>query len=153
MTKFRIHLTPSERTELTDFVKKGKRSAKHIQYAQILLASDEQVKRESETAIAAHYHLSVKTVERVRAAFCESGLGIFEQKLRKTRSDKRLDARVESHLIALCCQPTPHGQPKWTLKMLADRLVELEVVSSITRMSVSNLLKKTNLSPFKKSNG
>lgn len=153
MTKFRINLSSEERITLTDFVTKGKRLAKHMQYAQILLASDEQVRRESESLIASQYHVSVKTVERVRARFCEVGMGIFEKKLPKSRSDKKLDARVESHLIALSCQPTPQGEPRWTLKMLADRLVELEVIDSITRMSVSNLLKKTNSSLSKSNNG
>jgi hypothetical protein len=70
-------------------------------------------------------------------------MGIFDKKLRKTRSDKKFDARVEAHLITLCCQTPPNGKPKWKLQMLADRLVELGVVPSITSMSVCNLLKKT----------
>lgn len=153
MTKFRINLVPYEREELTNYVKNGKRLAKHRQYAQILLASDEQVERQSESFIAKHYQVSLKTVERVRKSFCESGMAIFEKKIRKTRSDKKLDARVEAHLITLCCQDPPNGEPKWKLQMLADRLVELEIVSSITAMSVCNLLKKTRLSLFRKSNG
>lgn len=153
MTKFRINLASHEREELINYVKNGKRLAKHRQYAQILLASDEQIERQSESFIATHYHVSVKTVERVRKFFCEDGMGIFDKKPRKTRSDKKFDARVEAHIIAICCQNTPNGEPKWKLQMIADRLVALEVVSSISAMSVCNLLKKTRLSPFKKSNG
>ena len=73
MTKYRINLMPDERHQLIEWVKNGKRAAKHIQYAQILLASDEQIVRQSELFIAAHYHISVKTVERVRKNFCQQG--------------------------------------------------------------------------------
>jgi transposase len=153
MTKFRINLTPLERDELTAYVKTGKRLAKHRQYAQILLASDEQVERLSESFIATHYQVSLKTVERVRKSFCEIGMTIFEKKLRKTRSDKKFDARVEAHLIAISCQIPPNGEPKWKLQMLADRLIELEIVPSISSMSVCNLLKKTRLSRSQKNSG
>lgn len=142
-----------EREVLLSYVTKGKHSARTIQYAHILLCSDEQVERQSEKMISQKYHMSTKMVERVRKSFCEEGMDIFTKKLRKTRSDKKLDARVESHLIALCCQAAPNNLPRWTLKMLADRLIELEVVDSITPMSVCNLLKKTNLSPSKKRSG
>lgn len=153
MTKFRINLVPHEREELTNYVKNGKRLAKHRQYAQILLASDEQIERQSESFIATHYQVSLKTVERVRKSFCEEGMSIFDKKLRKTRSDKKFDARVEAHLITICCQSPPSGEPKWKLQMLADRLVELEIVPSITAMSVCNLLKKMRLSLSKNSSG
>ena len=153
MTKFRINLVPHERAELVNFVKNGKKLAKHRQYAQILLASDEQIERQSESFIATHYQVSLKTVERVRKSFCEEGMSIFDKKLRKTRSDKKFDARVEAHLITICCQNPPSGEPKWKLQMLADRLVELEIVPSITAMSVCNLLKKMKLSLSKNSSG
>ena len=153
MTKFRINLVPIEREELTNYVNKGKKLARHRQYAQILLASDEQVERQSESFIATHYQVSLKTVERVRKSFCEEGMAIFDKKLRQTRNDKKFDARVEAHLIAICCQSPPNDEPKWKLQMLADRLVELEIVESITAMSVCNLLKKTKSSLSKNSSG
>jgi transposase len=153
MTKYRINLSLEEQSYLRTYVKTGKHLAKHIQYAQIILASDAQIERQSETEISANYHISIKTVERVRKNFCAIGMGIFEKKRRKTRKDKKLDARVESHLIALCCQKPPNDAPQWKLQMLADRLVELEIVDSISAMSVCNLLKKMNLSLSKKNNG
>ncbi len=153
MTKYRIHLSELERSILLERVTKGKHTSQHVKYAHILLSSDENTIRKSETEISSQYHLSTKTVERVRKLFCEQGMEIFIKKPNKTRSDKKFDARVESHLISLCCTERSSDAPKWTLKMLADKLVELEIVESITPMSVSNLLKKTNLSPFNKKVG
>lgn len=152
-SRYHIHLTSEERSTLENWVKTGKRSARHIQYSHILLNCDETAnhKLARMADIADRYQVCARTVDRVKHAFCERGMGIFEKQERKTRSDKKLDARVEAHLIALVCQSPPQGAPRWKLQMLADRLVELEVVDSITKMSVSNLLKKMNLNPFKKS--
>lgn len=154
MAKYRIHLTPSERVDLLNWTKTGRRKAQHIQYSQILLCADESEGRTPlpDTEIAERYRTSTKSVERLRKEFCSSGMTLFDPKVRKTRSDKKFDARVEAHLIALACQAPPGGVPKWKLQLLADRLVELKVVDSISRMSVSKVLKKTNLSLFKKSN-
>lgn len=137
-----------------DWIKTGKRKAQHIQYSHILLNSDESEGRKVPrmTDIADRYQSTVRTVERVKKAFCEQGMSLFEAKERKTRSDKKLDARTEAHVIALLCQSPPNDAPRWKLQMLADRLVELEVVDSISKMSISNLLKKMNLSPSKKHN-
>lgn len=154
MTKFRINLTPDERGELTALLKKGRRKVQHTQYAQILLGSDEGNANLvlSAATLSERFYVSPKTVERVRKRFCEQGMGVFEPTQRATRSDKKFDARVESHLLAIACQAPPGGAPHWTLQMLSDRIVELRVVDAISRSSVCNLLKKTKLSPFKKSN-
>ncbi len=144
MTRYRIHLTPIERATLRDWVKKGKSKARVIQRAQVLLASDEQTGRQSERAISLAYHLSVKSVERIRKSFCEEGMGIFEPKPRKTRSDKKIDGRVEAHLIALVCSEPPAGHSKWKLQLLADKLVELQVIDAISATAVGTTLKKTN---------
>lgn len=153
MAKFRIHLTPSERSELLERVTTGKRSVQSIQYAHILLCSDEVVGRQTATTISKNYHISVKTVERIRKRFCEEGMEIFIKKPNKTRSDKKFDARLEAHLVTLCCQERTKDRPKWTLQLLADKLVELKAIDSITSMSVSKLLKKMNLSLSKKKVG
>ena len=89
---------------------------------------------------------STKTVERVRRPFCEQGLAMVEPTPRKTRSNKKIDGRVEAHLTALLCQSPPDEQPHWQLQMLADRLVELDVVEHISTTMVARLLKKTNSS-------
>ena len=142
MTIYRLYLTQDERETLELWVKKGKSSAKKVQSAQIILNSDENVERKSSTILAEILGVSVKTVERVRKKFCEEGLGMFEPKVRKVRSDKRIDGRTEAHLAALLCQSPPDGKPKWELKMLSEKLIELEVVEHISTTMVRRLIKK-----------
>ncbi len=108
----------------------------------MLLGSDENRCRVSEEELAERYHLSVRSVERIRKRFFEEGMAIFEKKVRKTRSDKKIDGRVEAHLVALVCQGPPEGESRWKLQLLADRLVALQVVEHISSTMVSRLLKK-----------
>lgn len=142
MTVYRLHLTPEERLILESWIKKGKHSTKKIQQAQILLNSDENVERKSSTILRDILGISVKTIERVRRQFCEEGMEIFILKPRKTRSDKKIDGRVEAHLTTLLCQSPPNDKPKWELKMLSDRLIELNVVEHISVTMVRRVLKK-----------
>lgn len=142
MTVYRLHLTPEERLILESWIKKGKHSTKKIQQAQILLNSDENVERKSSTILRDILGISVKTIERVRRQFCEEGMDIFILKPRKTRSDKKIDGRVEAHLTTLLCQSPPNDKPKWELKMLSDRLIELNVVEHISVTMVRRVLKK-----------
>lgn len=144
MTIYRLYLTEDERETLELWVKKGKSSAKKVQFAQIILNSDENIERKSSTILSGILGVSVKTVERVRKRFCQEGLGMFEIKPRKVRSDKRIDGRTEAHLATLLCQSPPAGKPRWELKMLADKLVELEVVDHISTTMVGRLIKKMN---------
>jgi transposase len=153
MTTYRLHLTTEERAVLEAWVKKGKHSVRKVQYAQILLNSDENIERKSSTVLKDILGVSVKTIERVRRQFCETGMAMFESKARKTRSDKKIDGRVEAHLTALLCQSPPDGKGAWTLRMLSDRLIELQIVEHISTTMVRRLLKKTNLSRSKRSNG
>lgn len=122
--------------------KKGKSSAKKVQYAQILLNSDQNVERKSCSELSQVVGVSVKTIERVRRKFCEQGLDLFVAKVRKTRSDKKIDGRVEAHLTSLLCQSPPEQKAKWELQLLADKLIELKVVEHISTTMVSRLLKK-----------
>jgi transposase len=147
MTIYRITLSPEERMILTDWISKGSRKARDIQKAYVLLASDEQIGRQSETELAATYQLSTRSIERLRKAFCEQGMAIFDKKVRKTRSDKKIDGKLEAHLLALVCSEPPQGQSKWKLQMLADKLVELKVIDSISHTSVAGILKKMRLNP------
>jgi len=142
MIKFRIKLTDSERATLTDWVTKGRHLAKKIQKAQVLLASDQTGGRQSQRQVALAYHLSERSVERIRKAFFEEGMGIFEKKERKTRSDKKIDGRVEAHLVALACSAPPEGHARWKRELLADKLVELQLISSISATAVGTTLKK-----------
>lgn len=142
MTIYRLYLTEDERETLELWVKKGKSSAKKVQSAQIILNSDENIERKSSTILAEILGVSVKTVERVRKMFCEEGLGMFEPKVRKVRSDKKIDGRTEAHLAALLCQSPPDGKPRWELKMLSEKLIELKVVEHISTTMVGRLIKK-----------
>lgn len=147
MIKHRLTLTATERKDLLAKVTKGKAAAKLIQKAQVLLASDETVGRQSQTTIAATYHLSTRSVERIRKDFCEQGMALFEPKPRLPRSDKKLTGEVEAHLIAIACSEPPAGESRWKLQAIADRLVELQVVETLSHTSVATVLKKMSLSP------
>jgi hypothetical protein len=146
MTKYRIKLTTLERTDLLDKVRKGKAAAKAIQKAQVILASDEASERKSQTQIAQAYHLSTRQVERIRREFAQQGMALFDPKPRQPRSDKKVDGTVEAHLIAIACSEPPAGESRWKLQAIADKLVELQVVESLSHTSVATVLKKTSLS-------
>jgi len=147
MIRHRITLTCDERAELLAKVQKGKSSAKAIQKANVLLDSDENVDRRSQTHIALTHHLSTRSIERIRKDFCERGMAVFVPKPRKPRSDKKVTGEVEAHLTAIACSEPPVGQSRWKLRAIADRLVEMNVVDSISHTSVATVLKKTSLSP------
>ncbi|WP_211320155.1 helix-turn-helix domain-containing protein [Hymenobacter nivis] len=139
-------MTPEERQTLEGWQKKYKSHSPKLQRIQILLNSDEQTGRRPAADLAAVLGVCTRTVERVRRQFCEEGMALFEPKPRKTRSDKKIDGRVEAHLLALLCQTPPDEQPRWQLQLLADQLVELQVVEHISTTMVARLLKKTNSS-------
>lgn len=146
MVLYRLFLTAEERQTLEGWQKKYKQHSPKLQRIQILLNSDEHTGRRPAPELAPVLGVSTKTVERVRRQFCEQGLAMFAPKPRKTRSDKKLDGRVEAHLTALLCQSPPDERPRWQLQLLADRLVELAVVEHISTTMVARLLKKTNSS-------
>ncbi len=142
MHKYRIYLSEEERETLTEWVKKGAGKAKVLQQAQVLLGSDEKAGKRSAFELAETYRLSERSVERIRKRFFAEGMEMFDKKERKTRSDKKIDGRVEAHLVALVCSGPPQGESKWKLQLLADRLVELKVVEHISSTMVGRLLKK-----------
>ena len=148
MTLYRLHLTADERQTLEGCQKKYKSQSPKLRDIQIILNSDEQSGRRPAPELAAVLGICTRTVERVRRQFCKEGLQMFEPKGRKTRSDKKIDGRVEAHLTALLCQSPPDDHPRWQLGMLANRLVELQVVEHISTTMVARLLKKTNSSLF-----
>lgn len=141
---YHLHLTPTERETLEAWVKKGKSSANRIKCAQILLNSDENIYRVSSAILSPILGTSVRTIERVRRQFCEQGMALFEAKPRKTRSDKKIDGRVEAYLTTLLCQAPPDQKPTWKLQLLSERLIELQVVEHISTTMVARLIKKMN---------
>jgi len=147
---YRVTLTVEEREELAALVRKGKGVVRRITRARILLLADEEREdgggKDADIAQALGVHQ--RTVERVRENCVLHGV---EAALNRTRPKKKkarkLDGEGEARLVQLACSEAPDGQERWTLRMLADRLVELEVVESITHETVRVTLKKTNSNP------
>lgn len=147
--KYLIELPSSERKYLQDVVTKGKAPAKMILRANILLASDRNASRKMTVAeIAEVYHTTPTTVQTVRTEYAQSGL--TETITRKKRETPpvapKVTGDVEAHIIALCCSAPPEGYVRWTVRLLADKAVELGYVESINYSTISRTLKKTNLS-------
>jgi transposase len=145
--KYKVTLTAGEQEYLKELITTGKSAARKLAHARILLACDETNGHRAppDTEVAAAVHVSRPTVERVRKAFVETGLeeALNAKRPRQTRPPV-FDGESEAQLIALACSPPPAGRTRWTLQLLADRLVELEVFESITGETVRRTLKKTN---------
>ncbi len=147
--KYIIELSEQDRSVLLDIVAKGASSARKILRANILLASDKRSDKYMTVAeIAENYHTTHTTVQTVRTSYCEKGLeATINRKKRETPPvPAKVTGEVEAHIIALACSDPPEGYSKWTLRLLADKSVELGYISSISYGTVSNILKKTNLS-------
>jgi transposase len=147
---FIVRLTETERSELEALVRKGKTSALAIARARILLKADQGAKGEAETDAEVAQALSVapKTVFNVRRRWVEDGLeaALHRKKQACASRSRKLDGKAEAKLVATCCAPAPQGRTRWTLRMLAGKLVELEVVNSISPETVRRTLKKMRLS-------
>jgi DNA-binding CsgD family transcriptional regulator len=143
---FIVRLTETERSELETLVRKGKASALAITRARILLKADQGKDGEAATDAEVAEALSVapKTVFNVRRRWVEHGLeaAIHRKKQAWASRSHKLDGRAEAQLVATCCGPAPQGRARWTLRMLAGKLVELQVVNSISPETVRSTLKK-----------
>ena len=138
---YHVDLTDEERTYLLQFISSGERSARQINRARILLLADEGQK---DRDIAASLHTSVSTVERTRQRFVEENLNALRERPRPGgRMRKKLDEKGVAFLKTLAHSKPPQGQKRWTMQLLADRLVELKMVTSISDETVRKELKKT----------
>lgn len=146
--KYIVRLTDEERNQLKAFVKKGKGAAYKIKHANILLSVDVDGPGLSPAAVAKALHCHQNTVYNVRQRFVEKGLeAALERKKQEKPSRKRkLDGEQEAKLVAIACSKAPAGRSRWTLKLLANELVALNVVDSICDQTVRRTLKKMNLS-------
>ncbi len=143
--KYEIDLTEKERKYLTDLISKGAAPARSIMRANILLASDRNNKKHMTiTEIARTFSTSTTTVENVRASYVEKGLQkTINRKKRETPPvAPKITGDVEAHIIALACSKPPDGYAKWSVRLLAEKCVELNYVESISHMTVSRTLKK-----------
>jgi transposase len=145
--KYIVRLSEAEQVELTDLIKTGKVAAHKRLHAQILLHSDVNNDQGGwkDEQISAACHVSVRTVERVRQRLVEQGLEAALNRAPKSRHRARkLDGEGEAHLVTLACSEPPRGRSRWTLALLADQLVALGQVDSISHECVRQTLKKTN---------
>ncbi len=146
MKKHIVRLAGEERKQLEDIVNKGKNTAYRVKHAYILLDADVEGKNLTDEEIAKAVHCHRNTVFNVRQRLVEHGLeAALERKKRETPPvAKILDGEKEARLIAIGCSQPPEGCARWTLKLLAERMVELEIVESISYETVRRTLKKTN---------
>jgi len=150
MKKYKVTLTDEERQHLHDLIAAGTAAAKKLAHARILLKADAAPGGPGwdDQQIADAVEVSTDTVARVRQRFVEQGLEAALVRKRQDRPsrERKLDGRAEARLLALACSAPPDGHKEWTMKLLADRLVELEVVDTLSDETVRRVLKKTNSS-------
>lgn len=148
--KYVVRLSAADRTLLTDLITAGKAAARAQTHARILLKADQGPDGPAwiDAEIVAALDVGERTVERVREAWVTRGAeaALYPRPTRAHRP-RRLDGEQEAHLVALACSAPPVGKKRWTLRLLANRLVELEIVDGIAPETVRQALKKTNSSP------
>lgn len=147
--RYRVTLTEEERTRLHDLLSSGKAAARTLTHARILLKADQGPTGPgwSDEAIRAALYVGVSTIARVRERFVEEGLdAALYQRPSPRHRQPRLDGRQEAHLLALTCSAPPAGQARWTLRLLADTMVEVEYVERVSHETVRQVLKKTRSS-------
>lgn len=147
--KYIVTLMEEERRMLQEMLSRGKAAARKLMHARILLKADAAVGGPgwNDEAIAEALEVGRATVERVRKEFVEEGLeAALERRQPRRQYRRRLDGDGEAHLVALACQEPPEGRSRWTLRLLADRMVRLEYVDQISYQTVRRTLKKTNSS-------
>lgn len=149
-----VRLTTDERQRLARLVRTGTHPARALTHAHVLLKADADGLGLGDEAIAIALGCGVRTIARIRKAFAEGGLDAAVHRKRPTgRRYRKLDGEQEARLVALACSPTPDGRGRWTLQLLADRLVELRVVDAVSDETVRRTLKKTTLSRGSSSSG
>jgi len=147
--KYIVTLAEDERKVLEGMLSRGKAAARKLMHARILLKADAASGGPDwhDDRIAEALEVGRATVERVRKQFVEEGLdAALERRTPRRRYRRKLDGDGEAHLVALACQEPPEGRSRWTLQLLADRMVELEYVDQISYQTVRRTLKKTNSS-------
>jgi transposase len=144
-----VTLTREERRMLQEMLSRGRAAARKLMHARILLKADVAAGSPgwNDEAIAEALEVGRATVERVRKEFVEEGLeAALERRKPRRQYRRKLDGDGEAHLIALACQEPPEGRSRWTLRLLADRMVQLEYVDEISYQTVRRTLKKTRSS-------
>ena len=148
MVRYKITLTEEERKDLKSITSKGKHRSQKLINALILLNCDEggfQTKRSTNEQVAGVLKISMKKIVRVKKRFVEEGLDVALHGHKGKRVyEKKADGDFEAHLVALSCSEPPEGFARWSLRLLADRIVELNHIDSISYETVRRVLKKRN---------
>jgi hypothetical protein len=154
--KYRVTLTEEERETLKKLIQKGHTAGYRIRHAQMLLALDETPANASWTDanVAAAYGSNIRSIGNLRKRFVEDGFdAALERKQRLVPPVIKIDGEAEAKIIVLACSEPPDGRCRWTLQLLADKVVELGILESISDNGIRNVLKKTILSPGNRRNG
>ena len=145
--KYRITLTEEERTSLKRIISKGKTEGYRIRHAHILLAADEidENKEWTDKSIAKAYHTTERSIGNLRRRFVEKGLdAALGREKREVAPKIKIDGDVEAKIVALTCSEAPEGHSQWTLRLLADKVVELGIMESVSHTAIGDCLKKRN---------
>ena len=149
MAKYRIKLTQEEVNELTSIVKRGSHTTQTYRAAYVLLNCDEgaySLGKSTNEQICAVLKTGMRTIDRIKRKCVEGGVEYALERVASNRIyEKKVDGDLEAKIVQLCCSEPPKGFARWTLRMLADRVVELGYVDKLSHVSVYNTLKKTNL--------
>ena len=141
--QYRVNLSQDERKQLLEVSRRGNSSARKVKRSLILCKSDEGL---TDQQVSQALLVGPSTVSRVRQRFVEGGLERALNDRPRPGQRRKLDGKQEAHLVAVACSSTPEGHTRWTLQLLADQAVKLELTDSISRETVRQILKKTNSS-------
>ena len=148
--RYRVTLTEEERKELKAISSKGKRAARTVLYARALLLLDagEQGPKWIVAKVAEALGTTTRSLEHLKKQFVEEGItsALNRKKRVKPPREIQFGGEFEAHLLALACSEDPEGRQRWTVRLLAEKMVELQIVPSVSPMTVCNTLKKMNLS-------
>jgi transposase len=149
--KYHVRLSKKERAALLNIISKGTASAKSIMRANVLLAADENNPngKKNESEIAEFFNVHQQTVHTIRKEYSERGLDVaLSRKKRETPPvEPKITGEVEAKIIALSCSSPPPGRSRWSLRLLADKSIELQYIDSISHEAVGRLLKKRAQAP------
>jgi len=148
--RYRVTLTEEERKELKAISTKGKRAARTVLYARalLLLDAEEQGPKWIVAKVAEALGTTTRSLEHLKKQFVEEGItsALNRKKRVKPPREIQFGGEFEAHLLALACSEVPDGRQRWTVRLLAEKMVELQIVPSVSPMTVCNTLKKMNLS-------
>lgn len=148
MIRYTVKLTKAEVDELKDIINKGSHTSQTFRTAYILLNCDEgeYSKKVTNEQISKILKVGMRTIDRVKKKLIEEGFdSCLERRPSQRIYETKVDGDLEAKLVSLCCSEPPKGFAKWSLRLLADKMVELKYTESISHVTVSTILKKTNL--------